>query len=270
MTDQHAAAISAAAMLAELRTRQLGRALRVFSETTSTIDVARQWLSEGAPDGAVVVAERQTHGRGRRGRSWASPVGGLWLTVIRHLDLDPDSVGLLGIALAVAAADTIHAETGGEVGLKWPNDLMLGDKKVGGVLVESELQGPRVTAALLSLGLNVNIPDTGFPLELRGSATSFLAVTGQETPLPGLAARLLESVENVLQAVSGDPEAVLQAWRARDMLRGGKVILDVAGKSVRGQARGIDRQGRLLLKTSLCGRKVVSSGEVLSVSEVRT
>ncbi|MBN1460907.1 MAG: biotin--[acetyl-CoA-carboxylase] ligase, partial [Armatimonadetes bacterium] len=264
------AAISAAAMLTELRTRQLGGALRVFSETTSTIDVAKQWLSEGAPDGAVVMAERQTHGRGRRGRSWASPMGGLWLTIIRHLDLDPDSVGFLGIALAVAAADTIHTEMDCEVDLKWPNDLMFGHRKVGGVLVESKLNGPRVEAALLSLGLNVNIPETAFPVELKGSATSLLTATGQVVPLPRLAARLIESVENVLQAVCDDPEAILQVWRARDMLQGRKVILEVAGNTVRGQARGIDRQGRLLLRTSLFGRRVVASGEVLSVSEVKT
>ena len=149
-------------------------------------------------------------------------------------------------------------------------DLMLAGKKLGGVLVETELTGNRVSAALLSCGLNVNIPDTGFPLELRGSATSLLAATGQETPLPRLCARLLESTENVLQAVSDDSEAVLQAWRGRDILRGRKVILEVAGNTVRGQARGIDRQGRLLLNTRLFGRRLVSAGEVLSVSEVKT
>jgi BirA family biotin operon repressor/biotin-[acetyl-CoA-carboxylase] ligase len=269
MTDSAGTAISAAAILAELRTRQLGRALRVLSETTSTIDVAKQWLAEHGPDGAVVVAERQTLGRGRRGRSWTSPSGGLWLTILRRPNIDPEGVGRLGLALALSAAEAVQAEAGCEVGLKWPNDLVLGGKKLGGVLVETEMAGDLVCAALLSLGLNVNIPDAELPLELRDSATSVLAATGREVALPRLAARFLESAEVGLQAASNDPDAVIEAWSGRDILRGRKVILEVAGNTLRGRTRGIDRQGRLLLSTSWFRRRVISAGEVLSVSEVR-
>ena len=80
--------ISGAGLLAELRTQCLGRALSVFSEATSTVDVARDWVRKDAPDGAVAIAARQTHGRGRHGRSWASPVGGLWMTIILRRDLE--------------------------------------------------------------------------------------------------------------------------------------------------------------------------------------
>ncbi|MDH4180254.1 MAG: hypothetical protein OEV33_07055, partial [Armatimonadota bacterium] len=89
-------------LLAELDTRWLGKALRLLAEVTSTIDVAKQWVEEGAPHGAVVIAERQTQGRGREGRVWASPTGGLWMSMIVHIEAE--KAGRLGMGLAVAAA----------------------------------------------------------------------------------------------------------------------------------------------------------------------
>jgi len=265
MTSGGEAGISAAALLAELRTQRIGRALRVFAETGSTIGVARDWLREGAPDGAVVLALRQTHGRGRHGRSWASPVGGLWLTIVLKRDLDFDASGRLGIGLALVAADVASQEAGCDVGVKWPNDLVLDGRKLGGVLVETELAGGRVAAALVSLGLNVNVPETGFPLELRGSGVSLLSATGRECALPRLAARILDGFEGFLPAMLEDPDAVVDLWRWRDVLRRREVSVQVGGETVRGRARGIDRQGRLLLSTGLFRSAAVPAGEVTEV-----
>jgi BirA family biotin operon repressor/biotin-[acetyl-CoA-carboxylase] ligase len=259
------AGTSAAALLAELRTQSIGRALRVFSEVRSTIDVARDWLREGAPDGAVVVAARQTHGRGRPGRSWASPAGGLWMTMILKRDLDPDASARLGLGLALVTADVVSQEAGCEVAVRWPNDLILGDKKLGGVLAETEVSGGRVAAALVSLGLNVNVPETGFPLELRGAGVSLLSATGREYPLPRLAARILESFEGFLPAILDDPDAVVKLWGRRDVLRSREVTLQVGGEAVRGRARGIDRQGRLLLSRGLLRSAAVPAGEARDV-----
>ena len=260
-------AISAAALLAELQTHEIGRALRVLEQTTSTVDAAREWLNQGAPNGAVVIAQRQTQGRGRLGRSWASPAGGLWLTVILRPHWDVGAVGLLGLATALAAAEAVEKETGARIQLRWPNDLMLGGRKVGGVLIETELDGRIVAAALVSIGVNVNFALGELPEEARGSATTVLEATGKLHPLPQLATRLLETLEGGLGAVTDDPQALETLWRARDALRGKQVCVEVAGKMLRGRAAGVDRQGRLLLATSLLGRTALATGEVTLVRE---
>jgi BirA family biotin operon repressor/biotin-[acetyl-CoA-carboxylase] ligase len=259
--------VSAATLLAELQTHELGRALRVLEETTSTVDAARGWLHQGAPNGAVVIAQRQTQGRGRIGREWASPPGGLWLTVILRPHWDVAAVGLLGLATALAAAEAVEKETGARIQLRWPNDLMLGGRKVGGVLVETELEGRVIAVALASIGVNVNFALGELPEEVRGSATTVLEATGKLHPLPRLAARFLETLEGGLGAVTDDPQALQTLWRGRDALRGKQVCVEVAGNMLRGRAAGVDRQGRLLLATSLLGRTAVATGEVTLVRE---
>ena len=268
MASIRATDISAAALLAELRTRHIGRALRILAETTSTVDTAREWLRDDAPDGAVVLAARQTHGRGRQGRSWASPVGGLWMTIILRRDLDPEAAARLGIGLALVAAEVASQEAGCEVGVKWPNDLVLDGRKLGGVLVETDLAGGRVAVALVSLGLNVNVPATAFPLELRGLCVSLLSATGKEYPLARLAARLLDSFEGFLSAILEDTDALVEVWRGRDVLLGREVAISVAGDTIHGRPRGIDRQGRLLLSTGWLRQTAIPAGEVTSVREV--
>ena len=187
------------------------------------------------------------------------------MTIILKQDLDPDAAARLGLGLALVTADVVSQEAGCEVGVRWPNDLMLGDKKLGGVLAETEVSGGRVAAALVSLGLNVNVPDTGFPLELRGAGVSLLSATGREYPLPRFAARILESFEGFLPAVLEDADAVVKLWAGRDVLRSREVTLQVGGEAVRGRARGIDRQGRLLLSRGLLRSVAVPAGEARDV-----
>ncbi|MFB3880050.1 MAG: biotin--[acetyl-CoA-carboxylase] ligase [Armatimonadota bacterium] len=246
---------------------ELGRPLLRLDETPSTIDAAREWLKEGAPNGAAVIAQRQTAGRGRMGRAWASPAGGLWLTVILRPQWDVAAAGLLGLAVGLAAAETVEKESGAPIQLRWPNDLILDGRKVGGVLVETELQGRAIAVALVSVGVNVNFRRHELPAEVQGTATTLLEVTGREHSLPRLAARFLETLEGALGAVTDDPQALQALWRGRDALRGKQVCVEVAGKRLRGRAAGVDRQGRLLLATSLLGRTAVATGEVVSVRE---
>jgi BirA family biotin operon repressor/biotin-[acetyl-CoA-carboxylase] ligase len=265
--DLHPCHGSESSVLAELRTEGLGRALRVMEEMTSTIDMARQWLKEGAPNGAVVIAGRQTAGRGRMGRTWASPAGGLWLTVILRPRWDVAAAGLLGLAAGLAAAEAVEKETGAPIQLRWPNDLLLEGRKVGGVLVETELEGRVIAVALVSIGVNVNFRRSDLPEEVRQSAETLLEATGREQSLARLAARFLETLESGLGTLTDDSQALQVLWRARDALRGRQVRVEAAGKMLRGRAAGVDRQGRLLLATSLLGRTAVATGEVTLVRE---
>jgi BirA family biotin operon repressor/biotin-[acetyl-CoA-carboxylase] ligase len=267
MIESEPPPISEIALLAELHTQTIGRHPHIVREATSTIDLARDWLDRGAPDGAVVIALRQFDGRGRLDRAWSSPPGGLWLTLILRRHVEPEHAGLLGIILALAAADAVDRVAGTRVMLRWPNDLLLDGRKLGGVLVETRLQGDHIEAALLSLGLNVNFPLSDLPTELHATATTLQEVTGREVPLTALAASFFDDIEIGLSTLPGDPGAALGAWRYRDALHGQEVTLDVAGTTLRGRARGIDRHGRLLLATGWLRRTPVETGEVIAVKK---
>lgn len=266
MTSAPTTPPAAETLLAQLDTRWLGRSLRLLAEATSTIDVAEQWMEEGAPHGGVVIAERQTRGRGREGRVWASPAGGLWMSLI--VQIDADKAGRLGMGLAVAAAEAVSAETGCEVGLKWPNDLLLDGRKVGGILGQTEATFGGVAAAVVSLGLNVNFSAADLPQELKDIAATLRDKTGERWSLPRLTADVLGRFEDMWPALAGeDGRRVMDGWRRRDVLLGREVSLEVAGNVLRGRAAGIDERGALVIVTDGI-EHTVSAGEVLSVGEV--
>ena len=239
----------------------------MVAEAASTIELAQRLLRGGGPEGAVVIAERQTQGRGRLGRPWASPAGGLWLSMIARPDLGASAAGRLGIGLGLAAAEAVVAETGCEAGVKWPNDVMVGGRKLGGVLVETEVVGDRVSGAVLSLGLNVNLSAAALPEEIRSTATSLREETGREWPVEVICARVLDRLEEMWPIVLDDGAALVERWRERDVLAGREVSLQVRGTAVRGRAEGIDSDGGLRLSVAGVVQRV-TSGEVAEVRGV--
>src|SRR5690606_12415094 len=146
------------------RTARFGRTHRALGATGSTNADALAWATEGAPDGALVTAEHQTAGRGRHGRTWTDAPGlSLLASLLLRPTLPPDRLGLLPLAAGLAAADAVESVTGLVPRLKWPNDVLLGGRKVGGLLLESRLgDGP----ATVVLGLGLNVGQADFPPEL--------------------------------------------------------------------------------------------------------
>jgi BirA family biotin operon repressor/biotin-[acetyl-CoA-carboxylase] ligase len=201
----------------------------------------------GAPAGAAVVAEEQTEGRGSRGRRWASPRGGLWLSVLAR----PATTGLelLSLRAGLAVAEVLdRLGAGGRIRIKWPNDLMLGERKTGGILCEARWQGPALAWVAIGLGLNVaNAP----PSELEATATCLAAA------LPGVVPDdLLEPMVEALREVDAGAGPLTDAERtrfaARDWLRG-RTLLEPEP----GTATGITPDGALLVRRS--------DGEVVQV-----
>ena len=148
--------------------------------------------------------------------------------------------------MALAAAQGIHAATGFRVGLKWPNDLIVGNRKLGGVLVETAYRGGEVAEAVLSLGLNVNLAKEDLP----ETATSLREVTGREHSLETIAARTLESLERGWPALRGDGAALCDEWSQWDALGKTEVVVEIGGEKQRGEAQGIDAFGALVLLVS--------------------
>jgi BirA family biotin operon repressor/biotin-[acetyl-CoA-carboxylase] ligase len=238
-----------------LATRWLGRHVVAFDETDSTNVQAARLAREGVPDGTLVVAERQTRGRGRLGRTWVSPAGlNLYASFVLRPDLAPADAPRLSLAAAVAVAATISPlvpERGlapGRVAIKWPNDCLLDGRKVAGILTEMEAELDRVRAVVLGIGVNLNGTAGAFPPELRQIATSVRLATGVRVDRVAFVATLCAELEAVYDRfVGGGFSAILAEWERYSCLTGRAVTVESGGRRTRGTVRGVDAEGRLVL-----------------------
>src|SRR6202142_2836025 len=174
-------ALHADDLLARLgKTKIIGRDIRVFEQTTSTNDVIEKLARDGVKEGAVVFAESQTKGRGRLGRKWISPERkGLWFSVLLRPDLRPQEATQLTVASATALRRAIQSATGLQPEIKWPNDILIGGKKVAGILTELNAELDKVRYVILGIGIDVNLDANEFPVELKKNATSLKIENGE-------------------------------------------------------------------------------------------
>src|SRR5258706_11021742 len=174
-------ALHADDLLARLgKTKVIGRDIRVFEQTTSTNDVIEKLARDGVKEGVVIFAESQTRGRGRLGRKWISPEHkGLWFSVLLRPDLRPQEATQLTVASATALRRAIEAETGLKPEIKWPNDILIGGKKVAGILTEMGAEVDRVKHIILGIGVDVNLDADELPADLLQTATSLKIETGE-------------------------------------------------------------------------------------------
>lgn len=218
--------------------------LRIFHSVASTNDVARALAEAGAPTGTVVIADEQTRGRGRRGRSWrAQPGRSLLLSVV----LRPGpGAAVLPLRVGLAAARAVEALAGITVAIKWPNDLVAGGRKLGGILCEAAVEGGRSAFVAAGIGINVLQSADDWPPDLRGRATSIAAESGRTLGIVDLAARLVAevSIATAAHGVILGPEELDELAR-RDALRGREVTVD--GRPA-GSAAGIEADGALLVR----------------------
>jgi BirA family biotin operon repressor/biotin-[acetyl-CoA-carboxylase] ligase len=246
------------AFAAALGTRALGRTLVVRGETTSTNDLAWDGVSQGLPDGATYVADLQTRGRGRAGRSWWAPPGqGLLLSVVVRPGCAPDALGLLPLVVGLAAADALE-RCGIGVQLKWPNDLLIEGRKLGGVLCEVRGLESGEPVAVIGLGVNVGQAPEDFPPELRERAAS-LRGSGVVVTRERLAAAFLNALEPLLEDYRerGGAGRVRDRYRARAAFWGEPVSLHGPGGTLVGTARDLDASGGLVVRLP-DGREVVA------------
>ncbi|MDQ3981627.1 MAG: biotin--[acetyl-CoA-carboxylase] ligase, partial [Actinomycetota bacterium] len=204
-----------------------GGELRVFDAIGSTNDDALEWAAAGAPEGAVVTADQQIQGRGRWNRSWLSPSGrSLSLSVVLRPQ-DAEQAALVTTLLGVAVAEAIEASAGVACGIKWPNDVVVGGRKVAGILVETRSSGEGLGAVVAGVGVNVSWGPEEMPPEVRDSATSLVAAGAGPLPRAALIAELLDSIERWYRraATSEGRAAVIEAAAARSVILGHPVLL---------------------------------------------
>lgn len=249
----------------QLATDRFGQVMRGYEEVGSTNERAAAWAKEGAPEGAVVLTEYQTSGRGRQGRSWDAEKGtNLLFSVVLRPQLATDRWSLITVAAGVAVAEAIEAFVRPHrAAIKWPNDVLLEGRKACGILLESSFSTPDAgTAVVLGVGLNVN--QTAFPDALADTATSLRLVAGRPVPRAPLLGRLLGALEERYDAVQkGRAEGVRTAFQDRLASLGERTTLRLTGadRTVTGVVEGIAPEGALRLKTDE-GRRTMHAGEV--------
>jgi BirA family biotin operon repressor/biotin-[acetyl-CoA-carboxylase] ligase len=223
----------------------------------STNDVALDHARRGAPEGLVVVADVQRSGRGRRGRSWLAPPGSsLLVSVLLRPELPPERLHLGVAAVALAAADACAAVAGVRPGLKWPNDLVVGDAKLGGVLAEVE-----AGAVVVGLGLNVAWDSSSpSPSPLPAGVVDLAGASGRVVTRDALLAGLLDAL--AARVVGGEWAGVASAYRAACATLGRRVRVELDDESFTGTAADVADDGALLVDVGACLR-TVSAGEVV-------
>jgi BirA family biotin operon repressor/biotin-[acetyl-CoA-carboxylase] ligase len=233
----------------------------LLAETSSTNDAAREQGRRGAREGFVVAAARQTMGRGRLGRSWESPPNrGLYVSILLRPDLAMTEAGKLTILSSVAMVDAVEAVTGVRPDIKWPNDLMMGGRKLAGLLIETELKGGRLAFAVVGVGINVRQSADDFSPEVRDLATSLYLATGKLYRRADLLVALLQSMGN---RISQPFEEAREAWVAAGSLTlGQRMMLKTSRGPKHGQAVGLDESGALLLRTDSGEVETITAGDM--------
>jgi BirA family biotin operon repressor/biotin-[acetyl-CoA-carboxylase] ligase len=232
--------------------------------------------ASGAADGTVIVADHQTAGRGRRGRTWEAPPGAsLLMSVLLRPDIRPERAAVLTAAVGLAARQACRSVAGVQVGLKWPNDLVAettaGERKLGGILAESRVVADRVEAVVVGLGLNVTWPGPG-PEELTDIAVALnhLRPGAEDVDRVDLVVALLVDLEGRLRSIEGgDDGAVWAAWRDGTATLGRDVQVETATETITGRAEDITDLGRLVLRRPDRSRVEVDVGDVVHLRPVR-
>ena len=227
-----------------------------LEETDSTNRVAKELARDGAPHGTAVIAARQTAGRGRRGRSFFSPEGGIYLSVILRLPLMPGQRGLITPMAAVAVCESIETLCGVTCGVKWVNDVLLGGKKLCGILAEGAGE-----AVILGAGINYRRPEEGFPPELRDIACALYPPEGGRVSEERLTAGIVSALVRESEKLP-DP-AFLERYRAKSVLLSEEItVYPTGGEPYAAKAVRIDGAGRLVVRKEDGSLAALDSGEV--------
>ena len=248
-------------------TRTVGRRLVCLTETDSTNLRAKQLAAEGAADGTVVIADRQTAGRGRLGRSFDSPAGqGIYLTALLRPPLPPERLAPATAMAGAAVCRAVERVCGLSPGLKWPNDPVLDGRKLCGILTELSLEGEtgRVDHVALGIGINVLQGPEDFPPEIRETATSLAQALGRPVSRPALAAELIREIDRLCAALlAGDTAPYLAEYRRRCVNLGRTVrLLTPGGGGETAEALDIGEDFGLVVRTADGTVRTVRSGEV--------
>jgi len=249
----------------------IGKEIIFLQSVTSTNDVAGEiGRKRENPEGIVVIADTQTSGRGRLGRTWISPPGvNLYFTVLLKPPFPPREAPFITLTTAVAVVVAVRGYAGVAAEIKWPNDVMINGKKAGGVLLELKADGNRVRLLSVGVGLNVNMSLNELPGELTQLSASLISEKGEPVDRIELLGVILAEMEKSYKILlSGNKRALINEWIRLNCTLGHEVIAKNRGRVVSGTAEGLTDNGGLIIRTSSGGVETLNAGEVTILKAV--
>ncbi len=246
-----------------LKTKIFGKRVYSYRKVGSTNLVGFRLAETSAEEGTLIVADEQTRGKGRMGRSWYSPPGlGLWMSLILRPDIPPFKAPGLSICAGLAVVQAIKEMTGVDAKIKWPNDCLIDGKKVGGILLELSAELDRINFVIVGIGVNVNHSAKDLPKNLAQTAASIRIKLGKEISRSALLRLFLEKFERIyLDFKKNGLSSHREAIKSYSSLLGKRVTVKFGRENIEGMAEEIDGSGSLVIKTKK-GKRLVTAGEV--------
>ncbi|MCX5716974.1 MAG: biotin--[acetyl-CoA-carboxylase] ligase [Nitrospirae bacterium] len=247
----------------------------IFHESLdSTNTLAMELADKGISHGTIVIANHQLKGKGRLGRTWFSPPkGNIYMSVIVRPEIEPKDATLLTIMSAISCARAVRNSTGIEVKIKWPNDLMVSERKLGGILTEMKSDQDRIVFAVIGIGINVNAHLDAFPVDVRAVAASVIEELregkgikdcSQEISRTLIIAAILNELERWFKVlIKGSKIQLINEWKKLSSTLGRKVKIISGRDAISGIAEDIDDEGMLILRLPSGGLKKISAGDVI-------
>jgi BirA family transcriptional regulator, biotin operon repressor / biotin---[acetyl-CoA-carboxylase] ligase len=242
----------------------IGNKLLFFASVSSTNAVAMEMASQGCPEGTIVMAETQTAGKGRLGRSWISPPGkNLYISIVLRPAISPRDATALTLLSAVACISAIRQSYSVAATIKWPNDIIVENRKLGGILTEIKADIDRITHAVVGIGINVNLTRADMPDEIKAIATSIIDQTGELSSRTDLAAAVIREFDKWYGLLMNKgKQVVIDEWLSLSSTIGKHVMVATGRALLEGYAEGIDDEGLLILKLADGTYHKVSAGDV--------
>jgi BirA family biotin operon repressor/biotin-[acetyl-CoA-carboxylase] ligase len=247
-----------------LQTKVMGRVLHLFDEIDSTQTAAHQLVAQGAAEGTLVIAEKQTAGRGRMGRKWHSPKGkGIWMSLVLEPRIPVHFSPQLTLLAAVALCRAIQQVVPIDVGIKWPNDLLVNGKKISGVLLETRAEDERLQYIVAGIGIGVNLKPEDYPEELKALATSLAIESGQTVDREKLICAVLKEFEELYELYHQQGFTPIRLlWEALTVSLHRPIRVHTSNGPVEGVAESIDDMGALTVRLAGGETMKVYSGDV--------
>ena len=253
----------------DLKTQLIGKRVYYFEEIDSTQNFAQNIAADKKENGTIIIAEKQTSGRGRLDRKWTSPKGGIWFSLIIHPKFDVSSSTLIPILSAVALSKSIKSVLDIETEVKWPNDITMNGKKVAGVLVDASFQTNSIDYLILGIGINFDIDAKKLEKRLTKTPNFYgigsLRRKEDKTPPKILLKEfLLQFEKNLFQLDKADKSKIIKEWTKRAAGIGKKITINTSNGKISGISQGIDNDGALKIKTRNKIQKIYVGDVVLS------
>jgi BirA family biotin operon repressor/biotin-[acetyl-CoA-carboxylase] ligase len=250
------------------KTKVIGQKIHYFTEVTSTNDVAKELAALRAKEGTIVIAEVQTCGRGRLGRDWLSPKGGVWFSIILRPEVKAKDVFKITFLTAVAVAKTIREMFKLNAEIEWPNDILINGKKVCGILTETSIRGETVDSVIVGVGINANVDLNLFPKHLKKTVTTLAAEVKREVDREKFLRVLLKELEAYYKMFKENNfDSILEEWKQLNRLFGANVEVVSFNEKIEGQAVNVDQNGALIIRLADGTTRKVFSGDVTYLPE---